>query len=423
MKSVKELINLLLIHEKKFNNSFFMIPSENSISPLAKKAFLHDGYSRYFFDNMNQWGTWAFPGGNIIGKIETDILIPLLKEMTMAKYVNVKPISGLNCMELTLLSYCKRGDSICFMSYELGGHPSGAKIAKNMGLKIIYIPSDESGFDIDWNKFDIILKKFKPKLVYIDQATVLFPVNLSKIKELVKLSSCNTKIHLDSSHINGLILGNVIPNPLKAGVDSFGGSTHKTLAGPHKAFIVTNDKEISKNLTINSEYLISHHHMADVISLTITLLEFQQKNGYEYAQQILKNSKKFAAALDFFKFDVQGKHLGYTACHQVWLDPNNYMNAIEGAKRLFEAGIIINTFKKLPSVNKAAFRIGLNEVTRFGLKEKEMYLLADFFNAILIKKTKNSIVSKEIKKLRHKFNVPKFCFTEKEASNLLSKML
>lgn len=184
MNQINELINLLFSHEEKLNDSFSMVPSENPISPLARRVFLYDAYTRYYFDNISIWGKWAFPGGNILGRIESEILIPLLNEMTTAKYVNVKPISGLNCMLITLLSYCNPGDYIYLMPSELGGHPSSAEISKNFGLKIIYTPHNKDNFDIDWEKFSIMVEKNKPRLIYIDQATVLFPINIKKIKQI-----------------------------------------------------------------------------------------------------------------------------------------------------------------------------------------------------------------------------------------------
>ena len=419
MDQVNNLANLLISHEEKFNNSFSMVPSENPISPLAKRVFQYDAYTRYYFDNINQWGTWAFPGGNILGKIEIDILIPLLQELAEAKYVNVKSISGLNCMLTTILSYCKTGDCICLMPFELGGHPSAAEISRNLGLEIIYAPTGKDNFDIDTDKFYITLKKFKPKLIYVDQATVLFPLNIGKIKKIVTNLSLDTRIHVDSSHINGLILGKVLPNPLKEGADSFGGSTHKSLAGPHKAYFVTNDKEIANSYYLKSSYMTSHHHMADLIALTVTLLEFKLKKGNEYASQMVCNAKAFGKALNDFNFKVQGKEFEYTACHRIWLDPSNYMDTVEAAKKLLEIGIIVNTFQKLPYIDKPGFRIGVNEVTTFGLQEREMSILANFYHELIVKKSNVKILAEEVKKLRQKFNVHKFCFTKEEAASLL----
>lgn len=421
MTSINTLIALIDQHEKQFNESFSLIPSENPISPLARKMFLFDSYARYSFDPVNQWGTWAFPGGNIIGNIERDILIPLLKELTSSEYVNVKPISGLNGMLITILAYCDPGDCICVMPFGLGGHPSTVSISNLFGLKIIYAPHKKGTYDIDWPLFDLMLSKHKPKLVYVDQATVLFPLDISKIRKVIADNSLTTKIHVDSSHLNGLIFGKVIPNPLASGADSFGGTTHKTFAGPHKAFLATNDEIIAKRFSQKSENLTSHHHMADVIALTVAVIEFKEKKGEEYARQIVLNAKAFAKALAFLKFDVQAKEFGYTECHQVWLDVSKYMDAIEATKLLLSAGIILNTFAQLPLLAKPGFRMGVNEVTNYGLKEQEMEQLAVFFEDILVKKINIHVVAKEIKLMKQRFTTQKYCFTEDEVTNLLWK--
>lgn len=409
-------------HEKQSRESFSLIPSENPISPLARKMFLLDSYARYSFDPVNQWGTWAFPGGNIIGKIEREILLPLLRELTLSEYVNIKPISGLNGMLITILAYCDPGDCICVMPSELGGHPSSVSISNLFNLKVIYAPHEKGTYDINWSLFDLMLSTHKPKLVYVDQATVLFPVDISKIKKIIVDNLLATKIHVDSSHLNGLIFGQALPNPLINGADSFGGTTHKTFAGPHKAFLATNDKAIYERFSLRSEQLTSHHHMADVLALTVAVIEFKEKKGSDYAKQIILNAKAFGKALDFLNFDVQAKEHGYTGCHQVWLDISKYMDAITATKTLLSSGIILNTFAQLPLLTRPGFRMGVNEVTNYGLKEPEMERLAGYFEDLFIKKVKSNIVAKEVKAMKQYFSAQKYCFTEDETIKLLESL-
>ena len=73
----------------------------------------------------------------------------------------------------------------------------------------------------------------------------------------------------------------------------------------------------------------------------------------------------------------------------------------------------------MPYCDKPAFRIGVNEVTSFGLKEKEMCILAGFYYELLIKKSKIGVLAEEVKKLRRDFSTPKFCFTKEEAASLI----
>jgi len=54
--------------------------------------------------------------------------------------------------------------------------------------------------------------------------------------------------YYDVSHNAAFIIGKQHPNPLEDGYDAFGGSTHKTIPGPQKAFFATNRKDIYENI-------------------------------------------------------------------------------------------------------------------------------------------------------------------------------
>lgn len=406
-----ETISLIIeAHEKKSKESFYMVPSENTLSEKAKIPFGLDAYNRYFFKEDSLWGQWAFHGGKMIGHIETDILHPILKRLTNARYVNSRPISGLNCMMIALSAYCDQGDLVAILPSELGGHASTPHVAKRLGLNVAYLPAGDN-LDLCDEELRTFLERNNPKLVYLDQSNVLFPVNIRKLADMIRVHSPSTRLHLDSSHLNGLILGGVFPNPLEEGADSFGGSTHKSFPGPHKGFFVTNDEEISDRFEHFASHLVSHHHMSDVISLAISLIEFEQKGGKEYACQMVNNAKKFAVVMDAYGFDVLGKPLGFTQSHQVWIDPNAHMPAYEASEKLYNAGLIVNTFEKLPLSAGPAFRIGLNEPTKYGLREKEIERLAEFFYRVIIKKENPMSVKADVVRLKQEFSNPQYCFS------------
>src|SRR4030095_8298663 len=95
MTRVDRIFDILVEHEEKLNRSFSFIPSENILSPLARLAFLSDGFSRYFFDEKETYGRWLFEGGSIIGRIQQEILVPLFRQVGRGSPVNVYPHSGL----------------------------------------------------------------------------------------------------------------------------------------------------------------------------------------------------------------------------------------------------------------------------------------------------------------------------------------
>jgi glycine hydroxymethyltransferase len=58
-----------------------------------------------------------------------------------------------------------------------------------------------------------------------------------------------------------------------------------------------------------------------------------------------------------------------------------------------------------PPFNPTGIRLGTPAVTSRGMKEKEMILIAEFFERILIKKEKPEKIKKEIIRLNKKFNL------------------
>ena len=375
----KNLFAALCSEDAKLKQySISMIPSENKISPLASLACGSDFHNRYYFDCDILWGQDAFPGGRLIREISSKILIPLLMKYTKAEHINVKPLSGLNCMTMVMLSYCKSDELILTLSTEMGGHYSTYYVAKNLKINCNTIPYIDS-YSIDYERFARQLKSEKTKLVYIDQANCLFPLDVQKISKVIKEASPDTFLHVDTSHTNGLIFGQVLENPLDNGADSFGGSTHKTFPGPQKAFFATSNQIIANQFDIISMHMVSNCHTASVMALCIALMEFDQCGGNQYALQIMKNAKTFANALYAEGIVPHAQEKGFTGCHQIWIDPKEFGDPKSAAEFLQKSGVFINVFPSLPGIKDVAFRMGLNEPTRLGMQEDDIAILASVF--------------------------------------------
>lgn len=405
---IQDLIAQVKLHENRMKESFSLIPSENILSPLARLCLSSDVYSRYFFEDDRLWGNWAFPGGRNIGAVQEEILIPSMKRLTQAKHVNVRPISGLNGMTLALLNYCKSGDTILCVAGDLGGHASTPHVAERFGIKVDYIEK-KGDFDFDEEKLKDKLRKKNVRLIYIDQANVLFPLDVQKIRQCVNDTNSDTLIHADTSHINGLIFGGMAVNPLLAGADSFGGSLHKTFPGPHKAFFATNDDALYKKYVDAAAHLVSHHHAAEMLALTVTALEFEAFGGAEYAQTMVENAQAFAGILHKNGFVVAADKQGYTSTHQVWIANRDGMAGNEASERLAQAGILVNSFGGLPCFAEGGIRIGLNEATKLGMKGDATLKLAEIFTDVAlggdIEANKKKVIS-----LRRKYDYPAYCY-------------
>ena len=150
-------------------------------------------------------------------------------------------------------------------------------------------------------------------------------------------------------------------------------------------------------------------------SLAVTALEMN-KFGRVFAGQIIKNAKTLAKELFKLGFDVLAKEEGFTNSHQVILNVKNLGGGKFVAENLEKANIIVNKMT-LPSdkdidaiQNPSGIRIGVQELTRIGMREREMKKVAHFLKRIILDKEASEKVKKEVIKFRKNFQKIKYCF-------------
>ena len=132
----------------------------------------------------------------------------------------------------------------------------------------------------------------------------------------------------------------------------------------------------------------------------------------DYAKQTISNAKVLGRNLCEMGFNVQAKDFDFTESHQIALDVSELGGGNEVARILKENDIILNMnllpFEPLDKVtNPSGIRIGVQEMTRFGMKEKEMEQVATLIKKCL----KDSVsVNNEVKKLRKNFQKVLYSF-------------
>ncbi len=106
---------------------------------------------------------------------------------------------------------------------------------------------------------------------------------------------------------------------------------------------------------------------------------------------------------------MEAREFGFTASHQLALNVTNFGVAKDIARSLAEKNNIVTNYNMLPgdkdARNPSGLRIGVQEMTRYGMKEAEMGELASLMKAGLEDKT----VKDEITKLRSRFTEVQYC--------------
>lgn len=376
----KTVFDYILEHHRLSSDQLHLIPSENSPSINARLAFLTDIFGRYYFPIER--GHSVFPGNEIIEKIY-ERCCELLREITGARFVIIKPISGLNAMTIALASLARSGEVITTIAPANGGHGLTKVIARRLGIRAAYLPYDQESFGINISALPDFISREKISLIYLDQQHILFPHRLEELRANIPES---VKIYYDGSHVMGLIFGNNFQNPMREGADFLGGSTHKTVPGPHKAFIATNDEEQFERVKASSEIFVSHDHGAEVAALALVLEEMRER-WPDYAARVVKNAQYLAQSLAQKGFRLAAEKLGFTMSHQLWIDIEPYMeDAFDAAVALARCNIIVNACQVPTTANRFALRLGVQEVTYLGANEPEMEAVAGIFKEIFIKK-------------------------------------
>jgi glycine/serine hydroxymethyltransferase len=114
--------------------------------------------------------------------------------------------------------------------------------------------------------------------------------------------------------------------------------------------------------------------------------------------------------------------IGYTETHQVVIDVG-YAQGPEVARRLEENNIIVN-YQALPwdegFTASSGLRLGTSEMTRFGMKEKDMETVAGLMAEVI---ARDKTVKDEVVELRSRFLDLGFCFQDQELESMTQELL
>jgi glycine hydroxymethyltransferase len=243
---------------------------------------------------------------------------------------------------------------------------------------------------------------------------MMFRDPLKELSEI--LESLGTIICYDASHVGGLIAGNKFQDPLREGAQIMTMSSHKCLPGPQGGMILSKDEYGEKIKETTFPSLVSNHHNHHVAGKAIALAEFIEY-GNAYAEQIIKNSKSLAESLYNRGLDVLGSKLGFTESHQIAVDVSKYGLGGDLEKKLEDSNIIVNrqllygdVKKGLNYLNPSGIRIGVQEVTRLGMRESEMDQIAELITKVIIKKENSEKIKNDLIELRKNFQKVHYCF-------------
>jgi len=396
-----------------------LIASENVMSGRARRVMGSDFAHRYAEGHP---GERYYQGTEIIDEIESRVK-KNLKSLFHCKQADVRPISGTMANEAVFSRFINPGDVVMVNSTPGGGHISHHR-AGSVGKytqNIVNFPLSKDGYRIDVEKTLELAQIVEPKVMILGKSLFLFPEPVQELASFCRQHRIS--LLYDGAHVLGLIAGREFQSPLEEGALLITASTHKTFFGSQRGLILANAGEnewrkIDKGAFPGSS---SNHHLDTLVALAIATYEMMEF-GQEYARQTIANAKVLGAKLFEMGLKVQAAEFGFTQSHQLAIDVSEFGGGDEVARHLKDNNIILNMnllpFEALDQVsNPAGVRLGVQEMTRFGMKEPEMEIIARLFRKCLIE---GKYVGDEVTEFRKNFQKVHFCFDQLKSTEALS---
>lgn len=405
----------VMAHNKWFEDCIPMIASENLMSPLAKEMLISDFADRYA---EGLPGKRYYQGNIYVDQVEIKAM-ELARKLFKADFADVRPISGTVANMAVLFAFAQPGDTITTCALAQGAHISTCEFGAfgQRAVKSVNYPFNVEDMNLDVDGTKKLLKQVKPKVAQFGLSVFLFPPPLKELQDTFNEVGC--LVWEDCAHVLGLIAGGQFHKPFDEGVNIVSSSTHKTFPGPNHGMILGN--KLTENQTKAIEKAVfpgvtSSHHLHAMAALAVTLAEMDVF-AKDYAAQACKNSRALGQALNERGIPVLCEKLGFTRSHAIAVDVSKYGGGKECAQLMEDANMICNK-NMLPhdtsAVKPSGIRLGSQEMTRVGMKEKDMIEVAEFISRVVVKKEDPAKVKKDVAAFKKNFTKIQYCFNAGE---------
>ena len=305
-------------------------------------------------------------------------------------FLNVQSLSGAVANVAIYQALVQPGDTVLALDLMHGGHLSHGSPVNITGLrqKIVNFKVNEETELLDYEEIHELALAHKPKMIIAGFTSYPLAPDFSKFRAIA--DEVGAYLLADIAHTAGLSAAGCYPNPVGiADVTSF--TTHKTLAGPRGAVIITTNPELADKIDRAVFPGLQGGAHFNKIAAMATMFKIAMTDSFKTAQiQTVKNA--VALAESFKSEGLRVPHNG-TDTHMVLLDAKSAAShngePLMGdvSSRILDlAGIVCNR-NTIPGDKDAsrpsALRFGTPWVTQRGLKEADMREIASVVASVL----------------------------------------
>ena len=305
-------------------------------------------------------------------------------------WVNVQPLSGAPANNAVYSALLQPGDTIMGLDLLHGGHLTHGSPVNRSGL-VYNVASYSIDEETDHLNYDAIRQQaldVRPKIIVAGYTSYPFAPDWAKFRAIA--DEVGAYLLADISHVSGLVAAGVFPTPVGyAHIISF--TTHKTMAGPRGAVLMTTDPGLGRKLdraVFPGEQGGPHMNAIAGMAVAFKLAATDQFRALQ--RQIVINAQRLAARLA-----ARGLRIphGGTESHMLLVDCKAVVGAdgtpLSGdmAARILDlAGIVCNR-NTIPgdvsAFRATGIRLGTPWITQRGFREPQIDRLADVIADVL----------------------------------------
>ncbi|MGC9529843.1 MAG: serine hydroxymethyltransferase [Candidatus Bipolaricaulaceae bacterium] len=414
-----QLQKLINAEERRQRDKIILIPSE-SLTPVAVREALQSVFTSIYAEGYPREETLRLPESRLVDLPEqlayfrryadrrfykgvemADVLESLACRRAAECFANelvgpdeifanVQPLSGAAANMAIYDALLSPGDTLMALDLTQGGHLSHGSPFHQSGRRFKVVPYsvDPRSERLDYNQILDLAKRHRPKMIVAGYTSYPWAPSWEAFREIA--DAAGALLLADIAHTAGMAAAGAYPNPVgHADVVMF--TTHKTLAGPRGAVILTCDPDLAKAIELAVFPGAQGGPHVNKFAAMACAFQIARTESFRTCQhRIVDNARHLAHALQ-----QQGLRLCYggTDTHLLVIDlrkvrtPNGQPLMGEIAARLLDLVGLVANKNTIPGDTSAAdargIRYGTPWVTQRGMGKAEMEEIAEITARVL----------------------------------------
>ena len=375
-----EAAAILAAEELRQRDTLMMIPSENYMSPVVTAA------QATVFGNKYAEGMPSARYYNGCGNMDAieRLAVARAKQLFGAEHANVQPLSGAQMNMAVYHALLQPGDTVMALDLNQGGHLTHGS-AVNFSARwyrFVHYGVDPATEVLNLDHIAAQAREVRPKMIVTGATAYPRLWDFARWRRIA--DEVGAYLLADVSHIAGLIVGRVHPDPVPH-CDVVTTTTQKTLRGPRSGLILCRaafgaaiDKAVFPGIQ-------GGPHMHTIFAKVVAFKEAMGEGFHAVQRRTVDNAKALAAALT-----QRGLRLvsGGTENHVMLVDLRPlHLTGKVAANLLEEAGIVVNKntipYDPKPPAVCSGIRLGTPALSTRGMGSAEMEQIAEWISDVL----------------------------------------